>query len=66
MQNLLMFEKNMLCCKNNLKCGIFFIEEKQFFLVQGEATFVDTKVDYLKMEDVIIDVKCEILIFQVE
>jgi hypothetical protein len=56
----------MLCCKNNLKCGIFFIEEKQFFLVQGEATFVDTKVDYLKMEDVIIDVKCEILIFQVE
>jgi len=39
----------------------FFIEEKQKNVVQGEVTFVDTKVDYLKMEDVIVDAKCEVL-----
>lgn len=51
----------MLCCKDNQKCGIFFVKEKQKNVAQNEVTFVDTKVDYLKMEDGIVDVKCEVL-----
>jgi hypothetical protein len=30
------------------------------------VTFVDTKVDYLKMEDAIVDAKHEVLVLQVE
>jgi hypothetical protein len=43
-----------------------FVEEKQKNVVQGEVTFVDTKVDYLKMEDVIANAKREVLMLQVE
>jgi hypothetical protein len=43
-----------------------FVEKKQKVVVQGEATFVDIEVDYLKMEDVIVDGKHEILVLQVE
>jgi hypothetical protein len=45
---------------------IFFVENKQKSDVQGEATFVDIKVDYLKMEDVITNVKRGVLMLQVE
>jgi hypothetical protein len=55
----------MLCCKYNLKCGIFFSKKKKN-VVQGEATFVNIKVDHLKMEDVITNVKHEVLVLQVE
>jgi hypothetical protein len=56
----------MLRCKDNLKCEIFFVKEKQKNVVQGEVTFVNIEVDCLKMEDAIIDVKCEVLVLQVE
>jgi len=52
--------------QRQLEMWKFFVEEKQIFFVQGEATFVNTKVDYLKMEDAIADVKCEVLVLQVE
>ncbi len=42
-----------------------FVEKKQKNVVKGEVTFVDTKVDYLKME-VIVDAKHEVLLLQVE
>jgi hypothetical protein len=52
--------------QRQLEMRKLFVKKKQKNVVQGEATFVDTKVDYLKMEDVIVDVKHEVLVFQVE
>jgi len=47
--------------QRQLEMWNFFVEEKQKNVAQNEMTFVDTKVDYLKMEDGIVDVKCEVL-----
>jgi hypothetical protein len=47
--------------QRQLEMWNFFVEEKQKNVAQNEMTFVDTKVDYLKMEDGIVDVKCEAL-----
>ncbi len=60
------FQKKHVMLQIQLEMWNFFVKEKQKSLVQGEATFVDIEVDYLKMEDVITNAKCEVLVLQVE
>jgi hypothetical protein len=60
------FREKHAMLQRQLEMWNFFVKEKQKNVVQGEATFVDTKVDYLKMEDVIADAKREVLVLQVE
>lgn len=55
------FLKKNAMLQRQLEMWNFFVKEKQKNVAQNEVTFVDTKVDYLKMEDGIVDVKCEVL-----
>ncbi len=59
------FWENHAMLQIQLEVRDFFVEEKKN-VVQGEVTFMDTKVDCLKMEDAITYVKHEVLVFQVE
>jgi hypothetical protein len=60
------FQKKHVMLQIQVEMWNFFVKEKQKSVVQGEATFVDIEVDYLKMEDVITNVKHEVLVLQVE
>jgi hypothetical protein len=60
------FQDKHVALQIQLEMQICFVKENQTDVVQGEVTFVNIKVDCLKMEDVIIDVKLEVLVLQVE
>jgi hypothetical protein len=56
--------KSCYVAKTTRSAGFFCWRKKN--VVQGEVTFMDTKVDCLKMEDAITYVKHEVFVFQVE
>jgi len=60
------FQEKHVVLQRQFEMWKFFCQRETKKCFQCEVTFVNIEVDCLKMEDVIIDVKHEVLVLQVE